>query len=73
MAEFLISKQDDRSPVGWRPVVIVTANVPSTVDEFRDIVRQGYQGSGRYAVVRWDNRREHDLRPGPIEALELPA
>lgn len=70
MAEFLISIKDDGVPVGWRPIVVVTANIPSTVDEFRDIVRQGYQGPGRYAVARWDNRREHDLRPGPVEATD---
>lgn len=70
MAEFLISKQDARSPVGWRPIVVVTANVPSTADEYKDIVRQGFEGPGRYAVARWDNRREHDLRPGPVDAFD---
>ena len=64
MAEFLIAKQDDNAPSGWRPVTIVTANVPATLEEGREIARQGFQGPGRYAMARFDNRREFNMGPG---------
>ena len=61
MAEFLISKQDDRSPTGWRPVTVVQA---LTTDDLREVVRQGFEGPGRYAISRWDNRREFNMGQG---------
>lgn len=70
MAEFLIAKQDPSAPSGWRPVTIITANVPTTLEEGREIAKQGYVGPGRYAMARFDNRREIDLRPGQVEAID---
>lgn len=63
MAEFVIAKQDPGLPTGWRPVAVVQANVPTTVDEARAIAKQGFVGPGRYAMARWDNRREYDMNP----------
>lgn len=54
----------------WRPVQVVQAE---TTAELREVVKQGYDGPGRYAVCRWDNRREFDLRVGPVEAMDPPA
>ena len=70
MAEFLISKRDDASPTGWQPITVVQAD---TTAELRDVVRQGFTGPGRYAVSRWDNRREFELRPGQVDAADVPA
>jgi hypothetical protein len=67
MAEFLILKE---VAAGWWPTQVVQAD---TTAELREVVRQGYNGPGRYAVCRWDNRREFDLRPGQAEVADPPA
>ena len=66
MAEFMILKEALGAP-GWRPVQIVEAD---TAAELRELVQQGYDDPGGYAICRWDNRREFDLAPGPVEATE---
>jgi hypothetical protein len=67
MAEFMIFRQDNGD---WQPTNVVQAD---TAAELREVVKQGYDGPGRYAVCRWDNRREFDLGPGPVEAADPPA
>jgi hypothetical protein len=41
-----------------------------TAAELREVVKQGHEGPGRYAICRWDHRREFDLGPGPVEAAD---
>lgn len=71
MGEFLICKWDAASSVGWRPVTVVEANVPSTLDEARSIVKQGFVGPGKYAVVRWDNRKEYNMGAGAPDVADV--
>jgi hypothetical protein len=66
VAEFLILRHDDGDS---QAVNVVQAD---TAAELRELVKQGYQGPGRYAICRWDNRREFDLRPGPVQAADPP-
>jgi hypothetical protein len=70
VAEFLIVKKDDTQPLGFRPVTVVTANVPTTLEEGREIAKQGYDGPGGYRVVRWDNGKGYRLGDGPVEAVD---
>ena len=72
MAEFLIAKQDPSVPSGWRPITIVVANVPSTLEEGREIAKQGFQGPGRYAMTRFDNRREFNMGQGAPSVEDVP-
>jgi hypothetical protein len=66
LAEFMILKETGDH---WHPVQTVVAD---TAAELREVVKQGYDGPGRYAICRWDNRREFDLGPGPVQANDPP-
>ena len=66
MPQFLILKQEDDDWANAQIVALVSAD-----GEAGDVVRQGYVGDGRYAVLDFDERVECDLVPGPVEVAAV--
>lgn len=62
MPEYLILKLEGDSPCDAK----ITAHIVGE-GEPAGLIKQGFDGDGRYAIVNWDERVEGDLALGPAE------
>lgn len=66
MPEYLILKLEGDGPRDIRGVTrVVSDEAPG------DLLPQGFDGEGRYAVVDWSERVEADLGRGPVKATAV--